>query len=148
MVRRCSIYVFDCFTKRYRKCKNTTCIWTSYCNTHVKHDAILIQSIWRGYRARKKINNFKNIPTELWDHILYYIREESRQVKLYKSILKIYNNKAIKIYNGLSRTSNEYFKSVDNLNNYVNIICGIEKYLYGYSNIHNEMNTAFLRRRF
>ena len=148
MSPRCSMYVFDSSKRRYRKCKNSTCIWTEYCYTHIKYDAIFIQSIWRGYRTRKKINVFKNLPTELWDHILYYKREEIRKIKLYKSILKIYNNKARRIYVSPLRTTTEYYKSIETLNNYLNIIWAIEKYVYGYSNVYARMNIATLRVMF
>ena len=90
------------------KCKF---LYNSLCYTHFKkyniNSIIKIQSVWRSFLTRKKINNlFINLPHELQNLVLYFIREDYRISRLHKSYIAIYNKK-INIMN--LRLSELYF---------------------------------------
>ena len=98
MLKGCSIYVLDKTKRKYRRCKNYAHLWTRCCYTHVKYDAIYIQCLWRGYRARKKLGIFTKLPDVLWDRILYFSRKlDLFQKNTYNTILNIYYKKTIEL---------------------------------------------------
>jgi len=96
---RCSCKVFDNITHRQRKCKNTasTSLGYNMCSLHTKivfgKCAIVIQKIFRGNRARNKLNIYKNLPFDLWDRVLFWSRYNINVKKYSKSCYKIYNKK-------------------------------------------------------
>lgn len=114
---RCSASVFDSETKRFRKCKNkinqlsgSFCL----CTIHIKKYIIIIQSAWRSFRMRRKINIFKKLPCDIWNHILFKSRyEHFIHYKLYNSYLKIYNKKLNFLINNLSPREKFAFKIRD-----------------------------------
>lgn len=98
MLRNCSLYVLDKTKKKHRRCKNYAHLWTRYCYTHAKYDAIYIQSFWRGYRARKKLAVFTKLPDDLWDRIIYFSKNlDLVQTNMYNTILNIYYKKTIEL---------------------------------------------------
>lgn len=114
---RCCASAVDSETKRFRKCKNKmnplSCSFC-LCTTHSKKYVVLIQSAWRSFQMRRKINIFKKLPCDIWNHILFQSRyEHFIHYKLYNSYLKIYNNKFNLIINNLSPREKIYFKRKD-----------------------------------
>ena len=68
------------------------------CTLHYKlmgnKTAIVIQKIYKGYRARQKINNiYKKLPTELQHMILFYVRQDYYYNRYTKTIGRIVQNK-------------------------------------------------------
>ena len=69
-----------------------------YCMFHMKYYyhsyAIIIQSIYRGYKKRKYLNNIYNkLSYDLQNHILYFIRKDFYIEKLNNKLDLIINNK-------------------------------------------------------
>jgi hypothetical protein len=63
---------------------------------YVRKNAIKIQKTFRGYRLRKKLKVFKELPWELWNRVLYYYRYQHHiQHNFKNSISRIYNNKIL-----------------------------------------------------
>ena len=59
---------------------------------------ISIQSHWRGYILRKKLNVFKFLPPDLWNLILHFIKsEESRKIRLNILYSKILINRQMRV---------------------------------------------------
>lgn len=57
---------------------------------------IIIQKTFRGYRLRKKLKVFKDLPRELWDRVLYYTKYQHHiQHEFKNSVSKIYDNKIL-----------------------------------------------------
>lgn len=57
---------------------------------------IKIQKIFRGYLLRKKLKVFKELPRELWDRVLYYVRYQHHvQHEFKNSISRIYDKKIL-----------------------------------------------------
>jgi len=84
-------------TVLHKRCKCKS-LYTNFCYTHAKKYylgiIIKIQSSWRSYLTRKKIKNlFINLPHELQNLVLYFMREDHRISQLHKSYITIYNNK-------------------------------------------------------
>ena len=84
-----------------RKCRCKS-LYNNLCFTHCKqyhNDTLIkIQSVWRSYLTRKKINNlFIKLPHELQNLVLYFMREDHRFSQLHKSYITIYNNKICKL---------------------------------------------------
>lgn len=96
--KKCCETVFDITTKRSRKCKLYK-HFREYCYIHAqviyKKCAIVIQKIWRGFYARKKLENlFYNLPRELQSHVMKYVRNDHYIEKHWiPSVLKIYKNR-------------------------------------------------------
>jgi len=95
---RCCHDVFDITTKRTRKCKLHK-HFRNYCYIHSTlifyNTAEIIQKFWRGFYARKKLNNlFYNLPRELQFHVMKYVREDHYiEKKWIPSVVKIYKNR-------------------------------------------------------
>ena len=92
---RCCELVFDRTTKRKRKCKLTQ-YYDSFCYHHTNKlfrvPITMIQSLWRGYYLRKKINKLLiPLPREIQDIVLHYVRYDYNLAKyLYPIYNKIY----------------------------------------------------------
>ena len=72
-----------------------------YCTMHMKYYnniyATMIQSSFRAFKIRKKLNNiYKKLPYDIQNHILYYIRYDFYTEKLNKKLDILLENK---IYN-------------------------------------------------
>ena len=88
-------------TRLNRKCKNSS-TYNKICFIHCKkyyfNYIIKIQSIWRSHIVRKKLTNlFINLPNEIQNIVLYYMREEYYKHSLYKSYANIYQGKIYKL---------------------------------------------------
>jgi len=88
---RCCVLVFVAKTQRYRKCMHNG-KWGSEakCSHHVRNHAIVIQSAWRMYATRKKINLFKKLPDDAWSIVMKHIEYKNNIVNLLRSHQKIY----------------------------------------------------------
>ena len=105
---RCSASVFDSMTKRYRKCKLTKVklLDVSFCRIHVHKHVRKIQAVWKGFLCRRRLNIFKNLPSDVWDIVLYHTKMEHNitlkyipsVIKIYKNRLNYYNTELNKIY--------------------------------------------------
>lgn len=95
---RCLCTVFDNNSNKQRKCKKNVWIYGmcwAHNNKYLAPFALKIQTIWRSYRTRTKINLFNKLPKELWNIVLYYSKLEHNVNNLYKSYRKIYINRNI-----------------------------------------------------
>lgn len=96
--KKCCEFVFDITTKRNRKCKLYR-HFRDYCYIHsqifYKDAATLVQRIWRGFYARKKMKNlFYNLPQELQSQVLKYVRTDHNIEKRWiPSVIKVYKNR-------------------------------------------------------
>ena len=96
---RCQIIVKDTQTKRYRKCLRNQkfgCI----CSCHAREYVVKIQAAWRSYRARSKINTFKQLPSDLWGEVLNFVTKANRMeyvkdnmYRVYKSHIMVYHRR-------------------------------------------------------
>jgi len=94
----------QCHTNKKLVCKkNSTFIIQNkrYCHVHAKQiynkNIIKIQSLYRSYKCRQKINSlFKPLPREVQDIVLYYFRTSYYIEKFNKSINKIISNRVDK----------------------------------------------------
>lgn len=89
-----------------KKCRCKS-LYNNVCFIHFKkyntYNIIKIQSVWRSFLTRKKINTlFINLPNELQNLVLYFMRENYRILRLYKSYTNIYNNKISRMNTRLS----------------------------------------------
>ena len=63
---------------------------------YVQSKAIAIQSAYRGYLLRRRINLYKNLPIDVWDKVLYYLRYQHHiQHEFKDSIINVYENKIL-----------------------------------------------------
>lgn len=99
---RCSIIVRDPETKRFRKCKKNknpfTCICSNHCNKYI----VFIQSVWRSYYIRKKVQLFSKLPIELWNMIVSFHKIELMQFKrnfnnIHLNYINIYEKKKLNV---------------------------------------------------
>lgn len=77
------------------RCKS---LYSNLCYIHIKKyhsdNITKIQSVWRSYLTRRRIKNlFVNLPHELQNLVLYFMREDHMISHLHKSYINIYNNK-------------------------------------------------------
>lgn len=84
-------------TLQNRKCRCRS-LYNNCCFKHFKKynisKIVKVQSVWRSFLTRKKINAlFINLPHELQNLVLYFMREDHRISQLHKSYKIIYNNK-------------------------------------------------------
>tara|TARA_Y100000748_G_scaffold220580_1_gene185465 strand:+ start:468 stop:824 length:357 start_codon:yes stop_codon:yes gene_type:complete len=63
------------------------------CSHHVRNYAILIQSVWRMYAIRKKINLFKKLPDDIWSIVMKHIEYKNNIINLLRSHQRIYINR-------------------------------------------------------
>ena len=105
MNNKCSCKVLVKLNKgkasRYRNCKSKTFIninnmsycW-SHCNQYYKTAAIKIQSTFKSFYYRKKINNlYKNLPEDVQSIICHYLRKDFYYNKYKNKVHEIINNK-------------------------------------------------------
>lgn len=103
---RCHVFVTDSGTLRPRYCKYKAKFLlanSSYCHIHgaiyFNKYCIKIQSIWKGYKTRKKLKNlFLNLPRDIQRIIIYKISEDQYFNNYYNKIKKFIN---FKVYNFL-----------------------------------------------
>ena len=94
----------QCYTNKNLVCKkNFTFIIQNkrYCHIHAKQiyneNIIKIQSLYRSYKCRQKINSLlKPLPREVQDIVLYHLRTPYYIEKFNKSINKILSNRVNK----------------------------------------------------
>ena len=133
---RCEIYVIDNETKRKRKCKNNfkfdfldkkICYIHFHC-LYIKK-IIKIQKVFRLYILRKKINYFKQLPTDLQHKIITYTKYNFNEIKRNEKISEIIFNKLdlfIKKYFNFSEQryyllgAIEFYNYQNNFNSYPN----------------------------
>lgn len=73
------------------------------CHVHLKKvflpPTILIQRVYRGYKTRRTINRYTNLPYDVWRMVLFRMRENQLIEKHHHAvILKIIENKLIDLY--------------------------------------------------
>jgi len=91
---------------------------------------IKIQSIWRSHRIREKIKSlYINLPREIQNIVLYFMREEYRSHKFRESCSKIYYTKIHKLEYQLASL---YF-------HYQNNFYEFEDYIYQKIKINDEI---------
>tara|TARA_B100000963_G_C22631535_1_gene675169 strand:+ start:1014 stop:1433 length:420 start_codon:yes stop_codon:yes gene_type:complete len=106
-------------TKRYRKCKLTKVksVDVAFCRIHVHKHVCKIQAIWKGFLCRRRLNIFKNLPSDVWDIVLYHTKTEHNITKKYiPSVVKIYENR-LKYYNKELNILHNRARSVPNQTN-------------------------------
>jgi hypothetical protein len=89
-----------CFDKNCKK----TIFLNKFCLNHYKlhyyRYIIIIQKNYKGYKCRKKLNNiYKNLPEEIQNKILFYIKEPILYKKYCNTINKIIRKKSIDVLN-------------------------------------------------
>jgi hypothetical protein len=93
---RCHVFVIDSSTYRTRYCKYSAKFFTrenQYCHIHgvsyLNKYCIKIQSVWKGFKTRKKLKNlFNNLPRDIQRKIIYYISEDQYYTNYYNKIRK------------------------------------------------------------
>jgi hypothetical protein len=95
---RCKCFVIDPVTHRQRKCLKKNCkACPTLCHVHARKYAIQIQRAYRGYITRRKIALFQNLPSELWNKVLYFTRyQHNIQTKYRRSVMDVHNNRILK----------------------------------------------------
>ena len=99
---RCSIIVRDPETKRFRKCKKNKNHFSCICSNHCYKYIVLIQSVWRSYYIRKKVQLFSKLPIELWNIIVSFHKIELMQFKrnfnnIHLNYINIYEKKKLNV---------------------------------------------------
>jgi len=96
---RCQIIVKDPQTKRYRKCRRNQ-KFGIICSCHAREYVVKIQAAWRSYRARSKINTFKELPSDLWGEVLNFVAKANKieyvndnMYRIYKSHIMVYHRR-------------------------------------------------------
>lgn len=127
-----------------------------YCTFHMNYYhnnyAITIQSIYRGYKKRKYLNNIYNkLPYDLQNHILYFIKRDFYIEKLNNKLDLIVNNKInnyiIDFNNKLNIDINVPFSLLNYLSNNQKEVIHIYKLFVKYQSIltqklflHNQLH--------
>ncbi len=118
--KKCLCKVNIIGTKKTRSCKGKVFIKLNndnYCWSHAKkilgQSAIIIQSKFKGNRCRKKLKIlYCNLPDEIKNVVLYYIRKDFYYFKYKKLCLSIIENKVNNIDTLLNRIPETYFNSL------------------------------------
>jgi hypothetical protein len=113
----------QCYTKQNLVCKKNFAFIIQnkrYCHIHAKQiyneNIIKIQSLYRSYKCRQKINIlFKPLPKEVQDIVLYYFRQSYYIEKFNISINKILSNRVDKYIGDLDHL-NIAISREDNIN--------------------------------
>ncbi len=146
-------YIYNTFvnhkiSQKYRKCRKSL-DYLFYnlhiCSSHAKKDIIKIQKVFRGWKSRKKLEFYKQLPLELWNKILYYIRYQ-HYIKQYflTSLNKIYSLKINKLY---SRMNDIIIRHVYNtvsskeIQEYMNNYKTIKNFIFNQKFIIEKSNT-------
>ena len=111
-ITRCQYIVTDPHNHKTRKCKNNhkwqiqdlKCCTLHY-NYIYKHNAILIQRIFRGNKCRKKMKYFRLLDKDSQINIIKYMRKEYYDYKYNKSIANVILHK---IDNFIKENMNNY----------------------------------------
>lgn len=102
MPKRCRNYICDPITKRKRLCKKNK-KYSDYCNIHsnkvYNKYVIKIQSVYRAYHVRKKLNIYYKLPRDLQRKILYYVNENIYNKRYNNSVANVIYNRCIKFCN-------------------------------------------------
>jgi hypothetical protein len=115
-----------------------------YCKFHMNYYhnnyAIIIQSIYRGYKKRQYLNNIYNkLPYDLQNNILYFIKKDFYIEKLNNKLDLIVNNKInnyiIDFNNKLNTDINVPFSLLTYLSNNVKEVIHIYKLFVKYQSI-------------
>ena len=126
----------------YSKCesKDLSITWTYW--RRIYYFARIIQKIYLGYKTRKKLILFKELPSELWNIVLYYSRyQHNINTKFKKSIIKIYEIKHTFLVNVINLSYNNLtFEERKDLAYKFNTIKNVVKLL---RNRHNNLNVLF-----
>lgn len=88
-------------------------LYDNFCYIHMRiyhiESIVKIQSTWRSYITRRKIKNlYINLPYELQNLVLYFMREDHRVSQINKTYINIYNNKICKLNLSLSELYYQY----------------------------------------
>jgi len=116
---------------------NNKYICLHHFNINYKKYLLKIQKIYKGYIVRKKLKNlFYNLPKDIQNIILYYIRLPIYYKRYYKSIEKIIYRNSIDLYYNTKKIDINYLiKSYYLFNKYNSIInLNILKYIYAIKN--------------
>tara|TARA_B100000035_G_C21033182_1_gene569473 strand:- start:2869 stop:3486 length:618 start_codon:yes stop_codon:yes gene_type:complete len=116
---------------------NNKYICLHHFNINYKKYLLKIQKIYKGYIVRKKLKNlFYNLPKDIQNIILYYIRLPIYYKRYYKSIEKIIYRNSIDLYCNTKKIDINYLiKSYYLFNKYNSIInLNILKYIYAIKN--------------
>lgn len=129
---RCCELVFDKTTKRKRKCKLTQ-YYDSFCYQHTNKlfrvPITMIQSLWRGYYLRKKVNNILiPLPPELQNIVLFYVRYDFNLAKYYYPICNMmYKSLYFKYEEKVCKAFTDYEDSLITKDQYVDFFYNIKK---------------------
>lgn len=135
---KCCETVVDNTTKRNRRCKLYR-HFREYCYIHsqifFKDYTMIIQRIWRGFYARKKMKNlFYNLPRELQIHVMKYVRTDHNiEKKWIPSVLKIYKKRLFQCHDDKKDLVNLLNNHMIQLNEFqynMNNIFLTEKYIH------------------
>ena len=108
------------------------------CSFRVKKIIIKIQKAFRGWKNRKKVEFYKQLPVEIWNKILYFIRYQHYIERYFlKSINRVYS---IKINNLYSRMN-------DIITQHINSNVSSEE-IKEYMNIYKSIQHIFLNKKF
>lgn len=118
---KCSCKVNISGLKKSRCCKGNVFINLNnknYCWSHAKKilgkAAIIIQSTARSMICRKKVKNlYINLPSELKNIVLFYLRQDFYYIKYKKFCTKIIENKINKVDNLLTGVLHQYIDRED-----------------------------------
>ena len=91
---RCIIDVFDQAKRKERKCLHKR-KWGNICSFHARKYIVKIQAAWRAYSTKKRVNLFKTLPEDTWNHILHFIHLRNNTIKLLESHEQIYNKRIL-----------------------------------------------------
>ncbi len=97
---RCQAFVLDSVTRRYRKCKNKkiNIAGMDHCRIHCPSPA-KIQAVFRGFLCRRRLKIFKELPSDVWQLVLYHTRFEHNMINKYvPSLIDTYRKRMRSIY--------------------------------------------------
>ena len=102
-------------------------------NIIYKKYLLKIQKIYKGYIVRKKLNNlFYNLPKDIQNIVLYYIRLPIYYKRYYKSIEKIIYKNCMQLYYQTKNLDIKYLIKAYYLFNKYNIIINLNILKYAY----------------
>jgi hypothetical protein len=103
-------------------------------NINYKKYLLKIQKIYKGYIVRKKLNNlFYNLPKDIQNIVLYYIRLPIYYKRYYKSIEKIIYKNSMQLYYQTKKLDINYLIKSYYLFNKYNIIINLNILKYAYA---------------
>lgn len=128
---RCHCMTKDGFICKVKKLNLYVVNNKYYCRIHFNYNfvkfIIIIQKYWRSYYCRKKVNNiYKNLPYDLQEKILWYVREEYNYIRLTESINKIIKKRTYDLHK-ISTLEERYL--IRSLRDYTTYIISFPLYL-------------------